>query len=76
MFLRRSIDGGATWSPARRMSDDPTGTGADQFLPRIQIDDGSGKVSLAWYDTRDDSAHRKTHVYFTRASEASPSCPR
>jgi hypothetical protein len=69
VFLRRSIDGGATWSPARRMNDDASGTGADQFLPRIQIDDGSGKVNVGWYDTRADSAHRKTDIYFTRASD-------
>ncbi len=69
VFLRRSVDGGATWSPPRRMSDDPTGSGADQLLPRVQIDDGSGKVSVAWYDTRDDAAHAKTHVYFTRAND-------
>jgi hypothetical protein len=69
VFLRRSIDGGATWSPARRMSDEAAGTWADQLLPRVQVDDTSGKVNVGWYDTRNDPAHRKTDVYFTRASD-------
>jgi hypothetical protein len=75
VFLRRSTDGGVTWSAARRLNNDPTGVVADQFLPRIQIDDNSGKVNVAWYDTRDDSADRRVHVYFTRANDGATFAP-
>jgi hypothetical protein len=71
VFLRRSGNGGASWSEPLRMNDDPTGVAVDQFLPRVMIDDGNGKVNVAWYDTRDDPAHLKTNVYFTRANDGS-----
>jgi hypothetical protein len=71
VFLRRSGDGGASWSEPLRMSDDPIGVPVDQFLPRVMIDDGNGKVNVAWYDTRDDPAHLKTNVYYTRANDGS-----
>jgi hypothetical protein len=75
VFLRRSSDGGATWSAPQRINDDPAGIAADQFLPRVQIDETNGKVAVAWYDTRDDPAHVRTQVYFTRANDGSTFAP-
>ncbi len=75
VFLRHSGDGGATWSPPQRLNDDAPGVAVDQFLPRVQIDDGNAKVNVAWYDTRDDAAHVRTNVYFTRANDGARFAP-
>jgi hypothetical protein len=69
IFLRRSSDGGANWTAPVRLNDDPAGVAADQFLPRLMVDDRNAKVSVGWYDTRDDAAHVQTNVYFTRAND-------
>jgi hypothetical protein len=71
VFLRRSDDGGANWTGPQRLNDDPGGVAADQFLPRVMVDDRNAKVSVGWYDTRDDAAHVQTNVYFTRANDGS-----
>lgn len=54
IFLRVSIDGGATWAPAIRVNDD-AGTNA-QFMPTLAVTpDGTG-LSVTWYDRRRDPA--------------------
>jgi hypothetical protein len=53
IFLRRSDDGGKSWSSPKRVNDD-TGT-SSQFLPRIAIDQTTGNVAMSWYDCRNDT---------------------
>jgi hypothetical protein len=65
VFLRRSTDGGVTWSAPMRVNDDPTGTVQDQFLPAVAVDDADGTVVISWYDTRADPANQKAHVMYT-----------
>jgi len=52
IFIRYSDNDGATWSAPIRVNDD-TGVNS-QLLPRISLDNGSGKVAVSWYDARND----------------------
>jgi hypothetical protein len=58
ILVRRSTDGGATWSPAVRVNDNPepledTGRGSDQYQPGIAVDK-RGRVGVCFYDRRED----------------------
>lgn len=67
VMMRTSDDNGANWSLPIRVNDDPPGP--SQFLPRIAIDASSGRISVCWYDCRDDpSNNRSMRVYCTTAS--------
>jgi hypothetical protein len=50
--LSYSDDNGATWSTPKRVNDD-IGT-SSQFNPKIQIDNTTGNIAIAWYDCRND----------------------
>jgi len=52
IFIRYSDDNGATWSAPIRVNDD-TGVNS-QLLPRISVDNTSGKIAASWYDARND----------------------
>jgi len=64
VLLKRSTDNGATWSAAVVLNDD--NTTADQFHPTLSVTgNGSGgdKVTVTWYDRRDDPANCLANVY-------------
>jgi hypothetical protein len=50
--VRFSEDDGGSWSSARKVNTDRTKF--SQFLPRIALDQTSGNVAFAWYDSRKD----------------------
>jgi len=52
IFLRYSDTDGATWSNPVRVNDDTTLN--SQLLPRIALDNTTGKVAVGWYDARND----------------------
>ena len=52
VMVRRSDDGGATWSAPVRVNSDSTRN--SQFLPKIAVDQGTGALALVWYDARND----------------------
>jgi hypothetical protein len=52
IFLRYSDTNGANWSNPIRVNDDSTLT--TQMLPKIAIDNTTGKVAVGWYDARND----------------------
>lgn len=52
IMLRYSDDNGTTWSDALRVNDDNTVN--SQFLPKIALDQTTGKIAIAWYDSRND----------------------
>jgi hypothetical protein len=56
VFLRRSADGGATWSPAVRVNDNPKGDGTSQYLPQVNVAP-DGRVDVLFFDRRRDPAH-------------------
>ena len=63
VFLSRSTDGGATWSPtALRVNDDGTSNPRDQFFPAITVDD-QGVVRAMWGDDRLDTVNPGGHDY-------------
>jgi PASTA domain/BNR repeat-like domain len=51
VFLSRSTDGGATWSPALRLNDDSDSNPRNHFFPQITVDD-QGVVRAMWADQR------------------------
>ena len=70
VYLKRSSDGGATWTadPGVLVNDD--GGSSTQFFPWLAVDPSDGTVNLAWYDTRNDAvANRKTQVFYARSSD-------
>lgn len=55
VFLRRSGDGGTTWSAPVRVSDNPPGDGISQFLPAVAVAD-NGRVDVVFLERRGDTA--------------------
>ena len=56
VFLRRSDDGGATWSRATRVNDNPRGDGTSQYLPQVDVAP-DGRVDVLFFDRRRDRKH-------------------
>lgn len=69
VLLKKSTDGGASWSLPVRLNDD-TGA-ADQFHPTLSVETGpSGdKVTVSFYDRRDDAFNCLAHVYATQSQD-------
>ncbi len=62
IFVVRSTDYGITWSSPVRVNDDATTT--DQWMPTISVDNITGKIFVAWYDSRvDPSGNLLTRLY-------------
>jgi hypothetical protein len=53
VFLKRSADGGTTWSESVRVNDNPEKDGTNQYLPRVAVG-GDGRVDVLFYDRRRD----------------------
>lgn len=62
VFLIHSDDGGESWSPVRRVNDDPLGNGKEQFFTWIDVDPVTGIVYIVFYDRRDQPGI-ETDVY-------------
>jgi hypothetical protein len=63
ILISRSLDGGATWSPAVRVNGDPLthffrgqSRGTDHYMPGVAVD-RTGAVGVCWYDRRADPAN-------------------
>jgi hypothetical protein len=54
-YVRFSDDNGQTWSDPVRVSDN-TGNNS-KFFPTIAVDQTTGDVAVAWYDTRNDTGN-------------------
>lgn len=52
VFVKYSDDAGATWSAGVRVNDDATVN--SQFMPKIALDQTTGKLAVVWYDSRAD----------------------
>lgn len=52
ILLRYSDDNGVTWSAPLRVNDDRTAN--SQFFPRMQVDQTTGLLAIAWHDARND----------------------
>lgn len=71
VLLTKSTDGGKTWSAPVTLNDDATAaTARDQFHPTLSVEpNGSGgdKVTVTFYDRRDDPSNCLAHVYATQS---------
>jgi hypothetical protein len=62
VYVVRSTDNGATWGTPVKVNDDNTTT--DQILPAISVDSKTGKIFIAWYDSRVDPVNNlQTRIY-------------
>ncbi len=68
VWLRRSADGGRTWSGPQRLNDDPVGDKRDQYLPRLSVAP-TGRIDAVWYDRRGNVENRGNDVYFTYSTD-------
>jgi hypothetical protein len=69
ILLTRSTDGGATWSGPVSLNDD-SGS-ADQFHPTLSVEPngaGGDKVTVTFYDRRDDPNNCLAEVYATQST--------
>lgn len=70
VLFTKSTNGGASWSAPVRLNDDAGA--ADQFHPTLSVEsNGSGgdKVTVSFYDRRDDAQNCLAHVYYTRSTD-------
>ncbi len=66
IYFIRSLDQGATWSrPVRVNGDD---TDRLQFFPAISVAP-DGTLHAMWGDMRDDPAHIRYHIYYTKSED-------
>src|SRR5262249_2265455 len=63
VFLRHSDDGGKTWSSPVRVNDDPTSR--TNFFPKMAVDQSTGNLAFAWYDSRNDPTDMSTDIFTT-----------
>lgn len=68
IITRRSTDGGKTWSPPKRVTDDPVTDFANKFDPQISVAP-NGRVDVGWYDFRNDDGHMLIDVYATYSND-------
>lgn len=68
IFLLSSDDGGLSWSPRRRINNDPVGNGKDQFMSWIDVDPISGVIHSVFYDRREQSGVA-TDVYYAWSND-------
>ena len=54
IFSRFSDDDGKTWSDPVRVNDDLGNISAVHFQPALAVDQTTGFIAAAWYDTRND----------------------
>lgn len=68
IYMRRSTDGGKTWSERVRMSDDPVSDYANKFAPNVSIAP-NGRIDVAWYDYRNDNGNQFVDTYYTYSTD-------
>jgi len=68
IMYSRSNDGGSSWSSAITLNADGSGSAADQLMPSLTVSK-DGAVSVAWLDTRNDSARVNYDVYMTSSAD-------
>ncbi len=69
VFLRRSADGGRSWSNPSRVNDDKVGSGARQYLPRVSVAP-TGRVDVVFLDRRDDDDNDTlTSAYYAASAD-------
>jgi hypothetical protein len=67
IWFQRSTDGGATWSAAVKINNQPGLN--DQFAPWLAVDETDGELAIAYYDTIDDPGRLATNLYFQSSTD-------
>ncbi len=70
ILLTKSTNGGATWTAPTTLNDDSGSQ--DQFHPTLSVESGTGgdKVTVTFYDRRDDAANCLANVYATQSTDS------
>lgn len=68
VFLRRSGDGGASWSAPVRVNDNRLKDGTDQYLPRVDVAP-NGRVDVLFYDRRGDPSNVRQDAYLGTSTD-------
>lgn len=72
VFERHSTDRGQTWSPPRRLDDEPLTQAVSQYMPAVSIAP-DGRIDAAWYDMRNDDGRFLSDVYYTSSFDGGAS---
>lgn len=64
ILFSSSSDHGATWTPARAVTDNPPSDKNDQFMATVAVNK-DGVVGLLWYDRRDNPDNRSFYPRFS-----------
>lgn len=67
VLLRRSGDGGETWSEPVKVNDNPA-DGTDQFLPKVDVAP-EGRVNVVFLDGRNDPSGKMLDAYLATSSD-------
>ena len=67
VFVKRSVDNGATWGAPVKVNDDATARA--QFHPWLAVDQTDGTVVVGWHDARNDANNRKVEYFVSRSSD-------
>ena len=68
VYLRRSADGGLTWSEATRVNDNPAGDGTSQYMPRVAVAP-SGRIDVVFLDRRRDPGNVMTDAFLAQSTD-------
>ena len=69
IFEAHSTDHGQTWSQRIHVNDDPIGLNNSHFAPALAVDPTDGRVSISWYDTRNDPTHLSTNIFYASSTD-------
>ena len=69
IWCRSSTDGGATWTSAVRVNDDPNTQANQQWHPAIWCDKETGKLYVMWMDTRDTPTSDSAFIYASYSAD-------
>jgi hypothetical protein len=69
VFLSRSVDGGKTWWPPKRVNDTPVNDGSDQYFQWMSVDPITGAIYVQFYDRRGDPEDLKASVTLARSTD-------
>ncbi|MGH9225080.1 MAG: sialidase family protein [Acidimicrobiales bacterium] len=68
VFLKKSGDGGKTWTAPIRVNDNPMKDGTNQYLPRVAVSD-TGRVDIVFYDRRRDERNIMTDAFLASSTD-------
>jgi len=72
IMLRRSTDGGNSWSSPVRVNDDSLTSHSDQLMPSVTVSH-DGMVHVAWVDGRNDTDSIAYDIYYANSDDGGKS---